>query len=90
MLLTDYRESKASESDIEDAGDSTITLPDKYIGKGNQKSEERAIRLSELGPRLTLSLIKIQENLNEGDVLYQIFPKKVVEATSPPPEKKRK
>ena len=66
----------ASESDIEDAGESTITLPDKYIGRGNKKAEERAIRLLELGPRMKLSVTKIQEGLNEGEVLYHSFVQK--------------
>ena len=62
--------SMGTESDYEDAGESTITLADKYIGKGNEKSEERSIRLVELGPRLELSLVKIQTGLCDGDILY--------------------
>ena len=71
-----YRESMASESDVEDAGESTVTLADKYIGRGNRKSEERAIRLVELGPRMKLSVNKIQEGFNEGEVLYHSFVQK--------------
>jgi ribosome biogenesis protein SSF1/2 len=66
----------ASESDVEDAGESTVTLADKYIGRGNMKSEERAIRLAELGPRMKLSVTKIQEGLSEGEVLYHSFVQK--------------
>ena len=62
-----------SESDVEDAGESNVTLPDKYIGKGNSKSEERAIKLVELGPRMSLSINKIVSGLVSGDVLYHSY-----------------
>lgn len=68
----------ASESEVEDAGESTVTLGDRYVGRGNQKSEERAIRLSELGPRMELSITKIQAGLNEGEILYHAFGKAVL------------
>lgn len=73
--VSDYilKASMLSESDVEDAGESTVTLPDKYIGKGNSKSEERAIRLVELGPRMSLSINKIVSNLMSGDVLYHSY-----------------
>ncbi|KAJ3214451.1 hypothetical protein HK099_006853 [Clydaea vesicula] len=58
----------ASESDIEDQ-DSTMKLPDDF-GKGNAKSSHRAIRLQELGPRMKLKLIKIQEGLCGGEVIH--------------------
>ncbi|KAI8827085.1 Brix domain-containing protein [Fimicolochytrium jonesii] len=60
----------ASESDVEDAGESTVTLSQKYIGKGNRQAEQRAIRLVEMGPRIQLSLLKIQAGLCEGEVIY--------------------
>ncbi|KAJ3292854.1 hypothetical protein HK104_004955 [Borealophlyctis nickersoniae] len=63
----------ASESDVEDGPDSTVTLSQKYIGKGNRQMEQRAIKLSELGPRMQMSLIKIQGGLCEGEVLYHSF-----------------
>lgn len=73
--VSDYilKASMLSESDVEDAGESTVTLPEKYVGKGNSKSEERAIRLVELGPRLSLSINKIVSNLMSGDVLYHSY-----------------
>ncbi len=73
--VSDYilKASLLSESDVEDAGESTVTLPEKYVGKGNSKSEERAIRLVELGPRMSLSINKIVSNLMTGDVLYHSY-----------------
>jgi ribosome biogenesis protein SSF1/2 len=68
-----------SESDVEDAGESTVTLADKYIGKGNSKSEERAIRLAELGPRMVLSINKIVSGLMSEDVLYHSYISKTKE-----------
>ena len=39
----------------------------------SEKSQQSALRLREVGPRLTLSLIKIEEGINEGRVLYHKF-----------------
>ncbi|KAJ3057579.1 hypothetical protein HK097_000046 [Rhizophlyctis rosea] len=73
------REAYASESDIEDGPESTVTLSQKYIGKGNRQSEQRSIRLVELGPRIQMSLTKIQAGLCGGEVLYHSFVKKTAE-----------
>jgi len=40
---------------------------------GNVANEISKIRLTELGPRLSLKLIKIQEGINDGEVLYHAF-----------------
>ncbi|KAI9202126.1 Brix domain-containing protein [Polychytrium aggregatum] len=66
----------ASESDVEDGPDVTMPLPQKYIGKGNKQSENRSIRLAELGPRMGLKLVKIQEGLCDGEVIHHEFVKK--------------
>ncbi|KAI9333780.1 Brix domain-containing protein [Zopfochytrium polystomum] len=62
----------AAESEAED-GESTVTLPQKFVGRNNRKAEQRAIRLTELGPRLQLKLVKIQEGLCDGEVLFHQF-----------------
>jgi ribosome biogenesis protein SSF1/2 len=64
-----------SDSEAEDEG-SRVTLPDRYVGRGNAKSQLSAMKLIELGPRLTLELYKVQQGLNEGDILYHKFVKK--------------
>ncbi|CAM9269902.1 unnamed protein product [Scytosiphon promiscuus] len=62
----------ASDSEIEDE-ESKITLPDDYVGRGNVKSQKSSIRLQELGPRLTLELMKVERGLCEGEVLYHSY-----------------
>lgn len=65
--------SQASESDVEDGPESTVTLGQNYVGRNNRKSEQRAIKLVELGPRLSLQLVKIQEGMCDGEVLFHQF-----------------
>lgn len=59
-----------SESEAEDDPANHVILPQKLITRGNMESGKSAIRLSELGPRLTLQLIKIEDGLLDGEVLY--------------------
>ncbi|XP_053300179.1 suppressor of SWI4 1 homolog [Pleuronectes platessa] len=60
-----------SESEAEQDGDHNITeLPQVYSGRGNMPSQQSAVRLTEIGPRMTLQLTKIQEGMGEGNVLY--------------------
>ncbi|CAG8459858.1 2059_t:CDS:2 [Ambispora leptoticha] len=63
-------ESEAEESDVER---SVITLAQDFVGRNNKKSDQRAIRLTELGPRLSLKLVKIQSGLCDGEVLFHEF-----------------
>ncbi|KAG0357106.1 Brix domain-containing protein [Gamsiella multidivaricata] len=76
--ISDYvlRGAFASESDVEDGPDSTVTLGQDYIGRNNRKQDQRAIKLVELGPRMELKLIKIQAGLCDGEVLYHDFIKR--------------
>lgn len=59
-----------SESEAEDDATSHVTLPQTLSSRGNHASGKSAIRLSELGPRLTLQLIKVEDGLLDGEVLY--------------------
>ncbi|KAF6727734.1 Suppressor of SWI4 1-like [Oryzias melastigma] len=60
-----------SESEAEPDGEDNITeLPQVYSGRGNIASQKSAVRLTEIGPRMTLQLIKIQEGMSDGNVLY--------------------
>lgn len=53
-----------------------MQLPSDYIGKSNKKSDLRAIRLQELGPRLELRLVKIVGGMmGDGDVIFHEFGK---------------
>jgi ribosome biogenesis protein SSF1/2 len=69
------REAVVSESDVEDGPDSTVTLGQNYVGRGNKQSEQRAIRLHEIGPRMQLTLTKVENGLCGGEVLYHHFGK---------------
>ncbi|XP_051569580.1 suppressor of SWI4 1 homolog [Myxocyprinus asiaticus] len=66
-----------SESEAEQDGDHNITeLPQVYSGRGNMASQQSAVRLTEIGPRMTLQLMKILEGMGDGNVLYHsIFTK---------------
>lgn len=59
-----------TDSEIEDDPASHIILPQLVSSRGNIKSHKSAIRLVELGPRLTLQLIKVEEGLMDGEVMY--------------------
>lgn len=66
----------ASDSEFDEAHeDSRVALPqDKVPGwRGNRRSQQSAIKLHELGPRMTLRLVKIQEGLFDGDIIYHSF-----------------
>ncbi|KAL1935023.1 hypothetical protein VTP01DRAFT_4163 [Rhizomucor pusillus] len=73
--ISDYilREAVVSESDVEDGDESTVTLAQNYHGRNNRKNEQRAVRLQELGPRMKLQLIKVENGLCGGEVLYHKF-----------------
>ncbi len=53
---------------------SKIELPDDFQDK--KKNSQVALRLHELGPRLKLKLIKIEEGLCRGNVVYHDHIKK--------------
>ncbi|PSN30520.1 Suppressor of SWI4 1 [Blattella germanica] len=59
-----------SESEAEDDETSHVTLPQKLASRGNMASAQSALRLFEIGPRLTLQLMKIEEGLMNGEVLF--------------------
>ncbi|XP_015428489.1 PREDICTED: protein Peter pan [Dufourea novaeangliae] len=62
-----------SESEAEDDPANHVILPQKLSSRGNHASSQSAIRLSELGPRLTLELIKIEDGLMDGEVLFHEY-----------------
>ncbi|XP_026181754.1 suppressor of SWI4 1 homolog [Mastacembelus armatus] len=69
-----------SESEAEQDGEHNITeLAQVYSGRGNMASQQSAVRLTEIGPRMTLQLMKIQEGMGEGNVLYHAIISKTEE-----------
>ena len=69
-------QAKASESDVEDDEDAHIDIEQKVKGKLNEKlaqssdKNKGAIRLVELGPRIEMTLAKIQTGFMEGEVMW--------------------
>lgn len=71
--MADFLESKGgltSDSEGEDDETSKVTLPMGVSARGSLPMEQSAIRLVELGPRMTWKLIKIEEGLFDGEVMH--------------------
>lgn len=69
-----------SESEGEmDGPQNQVILPQHIPGRGNIKSAQSAIRLTEIGPRMMLQLVKIEEGVCAGEVLYHEFVTKTEE-----------
>jgi ribosome biogenesis protein SSF1/2 len=66
------KEGEASESEGEDMSE-TVDLGQRLSARGTKGIDEVAIRLVELGPRMKLQLIKIEEGLLDGEVLYHKY-----------------
>lgn len=45
------------------------------LGRVNRASSKSAVKLQELGPRMTLQLIKIEEGLCSGGVIFSEYGK---------------
>merc|ERR1712193_440884 len=66
-----------SESEAEDDPEvSRVTLPQGVTSRGNMPSEQSSVRLVELGPRMTMKLVKIEEGMHDGDILYHRWVRK--------------
>ncbi|KAJ6222964.1 hypothetical protein RDWZM_001509 [Blomia tropicalis] len=50
-----------------------VTLPQKLNIRGSLKNEKSSIRLVELGPRMSLELVKIEDGVMTGEVLYHSY-----------------
>ncbi|KAI8908072.1 Brix domain-containing protein [Gorgonomyces haynaldii] len=72
----------ASESDVEDAQD-TVEIQRKNV-------EQRAVKLVEVGPRMSLELIKVEAGLLQGEVLHHTYQSKTEEQVQELKEKKHK
>lgn len=65
-----FRSGNQSESEYEDDETNEVVLPQTLNSRGNLANNKSAIRLHEIGPRLTIELIKVQNELFTGEVLY--------------------
>lgn len=79
----------ASDSEPEDET-SHVVLSQKYAGRGNAKSQKSALKLVELGPRLSLHLVKVERGLGGGDVMYHAHIHKTAEEVKELKERKQK
>lgn len=69
---TDTSEAESEAEDIADPKNA-VELPQAYVGRGNDVNTQRAVRLREIGPRMELRLVKIEEGLNGSEVLYHDY-----------------
>ncbi|OQR70132.1 suppressor of SWI4 1-like [Tropilaelaps mercedesae] len=97
--IADFVDNPGSESEAEEllAGTNRVKCPEEVRSRGNVPGQQSAIRLCELGPRLTLKLARIEDGLCRGKVLYGLandVPELPQYQTKPdeiaPPPKKRK
>ena len=63
-----------SDSEPEDDVEHHVTLPDTYVGVGNVAKQTSALKLVEIGPRLSLQLLKVEKGLSDTNkiVLYNV------------------
>lgn len=66
---TDLSEAESELDDVQDPNN-TVELFQRYVGRGNDANEQRAVRLREVGPRMELKLIKIEDGMAGGETLY--------------------
>ena len=75
------RDLSGAASDTEDEGTANgtgqqqqvVTLPQNYLGKNNKQNQQRAIKLIEIGPRMEMKLLKVEQGLCSGEVLYHSY-----------------
>eukprot|EP00934_Nitzschia_sp_Nitz4_P007237 Nitzschia sp. Nitz4//scaffold113_size70149//40201//41576//NITZ4_005954-RA/size70149-augustus-gene-0.95-mRNA-1//-1//CDS//3329533353//7227//frame0 len=68
----------ASDSEPEE-GNTVVELAQNYAGRGNRSKSKSALKLVELGPRLSLELIKVEQGLGDGNVMFHAHIKKTPE-----------
>lgn len=57
----------------------SVTVPENVRGKGVLANDKSAVKLTEIGPRMTFSLFKIESGIMEGEILYHSVVKKTKE-----------
>lgn len=59
----------ASDSEPEDSN-AVVELAQNYAGRGNKGQSKSALKLVELGPRLSMALQKVEQGLGDGNVMF--------------------
>lgn len=73
MLAVRVRSGYGSESEVEDET-SKVELADEF-GKGNHAAHQSSVKLHEVGPRMSLQLVKVEEGLCSGPVMFHEYGK---------------
>jgi len=68
-----------SDSEGEEDENTHVTVPQDDKRGRRASSRQSAIRLQELGPRFRMKLIKIEDNVFDGDVIYHAYETKTPE-----------
>jgi ribosome biogenesis protein SSF1/2 len=71
-----YESASSAASDVDgEGGAAEVHLAGNYVGRNNRAGSKRAVKLTEIGPRLELRLVKITEGVpgKQGAVLYHEF-----------------
>ena len=63
---------ETSDSEVED-NNASVSLPQSFPGRGNQAGKRSVVKLREIGPRLKLELVKVQEGVFDGEVQYHKY-----------------
>jgi ribosome biogenesis protein SSF1/2 len=64
-----------SDSEMEDTPENRVTIEGKHNTRHLEGTPQSAVRLVEVGPRMSLELVKIQEGFCDGKVLYHSYGK---------------
>ncbi|KPI44522.1 Ribosome biogenesis protein SSF1 [Cyphellophora attinorum] len=78
------RNASVADADVNDEEDASQPdrKPDPSTSASQQRLQKRAIALHELGPRMELSLVKVEEGLCDGRVMWNSFVSKSSEETA--------
>lgn len=72
--MSDGGGSSAGSDSEADEKKGKVRLAGDYVGRGNRgkgvRGDKRAVRLVELGPRMEMGLVKIEEGVGEGEILF--------------------
>ncbi|KAH9256416.1 hypothetical protein BASA81_005330 [Batrachochytrium salamandrivorans] len=60
-------------SDSEMEGDNSVALPQEFPGRGNHAGKRSVVKLREIGPRMTLELVKVTDGVFDGEVQYHKY-----------------
>ena len=75
LLRGGYSSDSGAETDEEDKAE----LPQDYVGRNSKANQKVSIKLHEVGPRMSLDLVKVEDGLCSGATLYHALVSKTDE-----------